>query len=102
MAPTVVVDLASSTTTKHPVPRVSGARLSEDSTKKEGEALPYFLTADETAALLRTTRSAIYAMAERGRLAGVTRVGRRLLVSRDALLRSLFEGRAPSPRGTRR
>jgi excisionase family DNA binding protein len=64
--------------------------------------LPALLTVDETASLLRTTRAAIYAMAERGRIAGITRVGRRLLVSRDALLRSLFEGRAPSPRGTRR
>jgi excisionase family DNA binding protein len=64
--------------------------------------LPLFLTADEAASLLRTSRAAIYAMAERGRLAGVTRVGRRLLVSRNALLRSLSEGRAQSPRGTRR
>lgn len=69
---------------------------------KQFEDLPLFLTADETAELLRTTRAAIYAMAERGQLAGVTRVGRRLLVKRDALLHSLAEGRAPSPRGTRR
>lgn len=64
--------------------------------------LPIYLTADEAASLLRTSRAGIYAMAARGRLAGATRVGRRLLVSRDVLLRFLSEGRAPSPRGTRR
>jgi excisionase family DNA binding protein len=60
------------------------------------------LTADETAALLRTTRKAIYAMAERGCLPGVVRVGRRLLVRRDVLLESLSERRAASPGGSRR
>ena len=50
------------------------------------DALPAYLTADEAASLLRTTRKAIYVMAERGRLPGATKVGRRLLVRRDALL----------------
>jgi hypothetical protein len=31
-------------------------------------------------------------MIERGKLAGVTRIGRRVLVNRDALLRSLARG----------
>ena len=53
--------------------------------------LPFLLTADEAAALLRTTRKAVYAMADRGQLAGVTRLGRRLLIRRDDLLRSLSE-----------
>jgi hypothetical protein len=52
--------------------------------------------------LLRTTRKAIYAMAERGCLPGVVRVGRRLLVRRDLLLESLSERRAASPGGSRR
>lgn len=65
-------------------------------------SLPALMTAEETANLLRTTKAGIYAMAARGVLAGATRIGRRLLVNRDALLRSLTEGRAPSPRGTRR
>ena len=64
--------------------------------------LPYLLTAAEAAALLRTTRAAIYARAERGLLPGAVRDGRRLLVRRDDLLRSLIERRAASPGGTRR
>ncbi len=59
-------------------------------------ALPVFLTPAETADLLRTTRKAIYVMAERGQLPGVTRIGRRLLVRRDALLDWLDQKRAPS------
>ena len=65
------------------------------------EELPVFLTADETADLLRTTRRAVYAMAERGQLPGVTRIGRRLLVRREVrrlrrslLIRTPFGGRA--------
>jgi excisionase family DNA binding protein len=63
---------------------------------------PLFLTVDETAVLLRTSCKAIYAMAERGRLPGVVRVGRRLLVRREVLLESLSERRAASPGGSRR
>ena len=58
--------------------------------------LPVLLTADETADLLRTSRKAIYVMAERGQLPGVTRIGRRVLVRRDALLDWLDQKRAPS------
>ena len=57
---------------------------------------PMLLTADETADLLRTTRKGVYAMAERGQLPGVTRIGRRLLVRRDALVDWLDQKRAPS------
>jgi excisionase family DNA binding protein len=66
------------------------------------EELPFLLTADETAVLLRTTRKAIYARAERGLLPGVLRDGRRLLVRRDDLLSWLDERRAASPGGQRR
>jgi excisionase family DNA binding protein len=62
----------------------------------------YLLTADEAAALLRTTRKAIYARAERGLLPGVIRDGRRLLVHRDALLSWLDQRRAASPERKRR
>ena len=59
-------------------------------------ALPVLLTADETADLLRTTRKAIYVMAERGQLPGVTRLGRRLLIRRDALVDWLDQKRTRS------
>ena len=60
-------------------------------------ALPRFLTVDETAEVLRTTRRGVYAMAERGQLPGVTRIGRRLLVRADDLLDFLDRSRTPSP-----
>ena len=58
--------------------------------------LPVLLTADETADLLRTTRKAVYVMAERGHLPGVTRIGRRLLVRHDSLLDWLDQKRTRS------
>jgi len=58
--------------------------------------LPVLLTADETADLLRTSRKAIYVMAERGQLPGVTRIGRRLLFRSDSLLDWLDQKRALS------
>jgi len=64
--------------------------------------LPTLLTVDETAALLRTTRKAVYALIERGQLAGVTRIGRRVLIDRVALLDWLAERRTTSPGRTRR
>ncbi|MDC3958525.1 helix-turn-helix domain-containing protein [Polyangium jinanense] len=64
--------------------------------------LPILLTPDEVAALLRTTRKAVYAMAERGTLPGVVRLGRRVLFHRDNLLSWLDGRRAPSPGRTRR
>jgi excisionase family DNA binding protein len=68
----------------------------------DGTTGPQLLTAEEAAAALRTSRKAVYAMAERHQLPGVTRIGRRLLVRRDALLSWLDERRAASPGGTRR
>ncbi len=53
-----------------------------------------FLTADEAAELLRTTRKAIYCMNDRGKLPGARRVGRRLLVRRDVLLREIEKDKA--------
>jgi len=65
--------------------------------------LPLLLTADETAALLRTTRKAIYVMAARKQLPGVTHVGRRVLVRRDDLLHWLDQNRrAPSLKESQR
>jgi excisionase family DNA binding protein len=53
------------------------------------------LTVAEAAAFLRTTPNAVYLMISRGRLPGVTRVGRRVLV-RQADLRGLV-GLLPCP-----
>jgi excisionase family DNA binding protein len=50
-----------------------------------------FMTVSETAELLRTTPKAVYCMIERAQLAGVVRLGRRVLVQRDVLLRALDE-----------
>ena len=44
------------------------------------------LTPDEAAELLRTSRRAIYALVERGQVAGSVRIGRRLLFRRNELL----------------
>ena len=60
------------------------------------------LTAVEVGAILRTSRAAIYAMVARGQLPGVTRIGRRILVRRDALLDWLDWKSARSPKELRR
>jgi excisionase family DNA binding protein len=71
------------------------------STEPVPRHLPVLLTVDEVAELLRTSRKAVYAMAERGQLPGVTRIGRRLLVCRDEL-RSFLDERRASSRSARR
>ncbi len=60
------------------------------------ETLPMYLTPDEVADLLRTSRKAVYLMIERGLLPGVTRIGRRVLLHRDAVLDWLDQKCAPS------
>ncbi len=65
-------------------------------------ALPFLLTVEEAAGLLRTTVDGLYARVERGQLTGVEgliREGRKVLFHRDRLLRS-FE-RAADGRATR-
>ena len=58
--------------------------------------LPLLATVDETAALLRTTRKAIYSMIERRQLPGVTRIGRRVLIRTPDLLDWLRQKSTPS------
>ena len=65
-------------------------------------ALPLLLTADETAEILRTTRAGVYALAARGQLPGVTRIGRRLLVRSAVLVEWLDQKRAPSQQELKR
>ncbi|MFN8179294.1 MAG: helix-turn-helix domain-containing protein [bacterium] len=59
--------------------------------------LPPLLTVADAASLLRTTRGGIYAMAERGQLPGIVRIGRRLLVRRDAVFAWLGLDREERP-----
>jgi excisionase family DNA binding protein len=79
----------------------SSASLSRTRTFCLGDdvRLARFLTVDETAALLRTTRKAVYAMVERRQLPGVTRIGRRILIHTADLLDWLRQKRTPSPKG---
>ena len=63
---------------------------------------PPLLTVEEAADLLRTSRKAVYALIERAQLAGVTRLGRRVLIRRAELLQFLAEERVASPGRTRR
>ena len=74
----------------------------QDRPRVLAEGWPPLLTASEVAVALRTSRKAVYAMAERAQLPGVTRIGRRLLVRRDDLLSWLDERRAASPGSSRR
>jgi len=62
------------------------------------ETFPPLLTVDDAAELLRTTRKGIYNMNDRGLLPGVIRIGKRLLIDRDQLLKSLRQKSASSPK----
>ena len=60
------------------------------------DGLPLYLKPEEAANLLRTSRKAIYVMAERRQLPGVTRVRKRLLIRTESLLQWLDQQGAPS------
>jgi len=64
----------------------------------DGESWPVLLTVDEAAALLRTTRRAMYAMVERHQLPGVVRIRRRVLFRTHALLDWVDQKSAPLPK----
>jgi hypothetical protein len=74
------------------------SRNSVDTVMIGRHQVPMLSTADEVAAILRTTRKAVYLMAERALLPGVTRIGRRLLFRSDVLLHWLDQKSAPSPK----
>lgn len=80
------------------VPRDSGASAGshEHSTLSAAQSVPVLLTPDDVADVLRTTRRAVYAMIERRQLPGVVRIGRRVLVRADELLRWLNQKSASS------
>ena len=58
----------------------------ETATKTNARPTQTLMTPHEVADLLRTSRKAIYAMAEKDALPGVTRIGRRVLFRSDVLL----------------
>jgi len=58
---------------------------------KEIVAIPVLFTTDEMAHLLRTSRTAIYAMVAREQLPGVVRIGRRVLFRREDVMRWLAQ-----------
>ena len=64
-------------------------------TPGSSEGLPFFLTPDEAASLLRTSRKAIYVKIERRQLPGVTRLGRRVLIRTAILLEWLDQQSTP-------
>jgi excisionase family DNA binding protein len=64
----------------------------------DAEQQPLLLTVDEAAALLRTTRRAIYAMVERHQVPGVIRIRRRVLFRAADLLHWLDQKCASSPK----
>lgn len=63
--------------------------------------LPFFMTVEDVAALLRTTPKAIHSRIERGLLPGFFRDGRRRLIAREDLLNCMEEKRRGSPGETR-
>lgn len=60
-------------------------------------AEPMLMSVADVAVFFGKKPGAIYKMIERSQLAGVTRVAGRVYVRRTDLLRSLAEGRVPSP-----
>ena len=69
-----------------------------NASKPESRPSNLLLTVTEVAQILRTTRTAIYAMVARDQIAGVTRIGRRVLFRAEDLLHWLDQNRAPSPK----
>lgn len=56
------------------------------------------ITPDELAALLRTTKTAVYTAAERGKIPGVRKLGRRLLFHRATITAWIDTGEVPRAR----
>lgn len=67
-------------------------RTQMSATRPDG--LPHYLTANEVADLLRTSRKAIYVMIERRQLPGVVRIRRRVLIVASVLLSWLSDQQA--------
>ena len=57
--------------------------------------VPALLTPAEVAGLLRTSRKVVYEMIRLGRLPGVTRFGRKVLLRRDRVAQYILEREEP-------
>lgn len=68
-----------------------------DATTNAGE-LPAVLTPDDLAGLMRMRKRAVLDAIQRGELPGVRRVGRRIRIDRDTVLRWLADGRGQGAR----
>lgn len=75
------------------VPSIARSRVGSEKTD-----WPMLITVDEAAALLRTTRRAMYAMVERRQLPGVVRIRRRVLFRTEAMLDWVDQKSAPLPK----
>ena len=78
--------------------RCGRAHAFEGDGLNHANGMPVLMTVEDTATLLRTTRTAVYAMVARGQLPGLTRIGRRVLFRTDDLLDWLDQNRVPSPK----
>ncbi len=78
---------------------IAGEKSMSQGPTQLNRELPTLLSADEVATLLRTSRTAVYMMAYRNQLPGLTRLGRRILFRQDDLLNWLDRSRASSPTG---
>lgn len=68
----------------------------DDSRHSSGEQVQHpLLTVGDVADLLRTSPKAVYELINRGRVPGVVRLGRKILVRRDQLKRALAKGGLP-------
>ena len=73
-------------------------KVTNRGTRINMRAIPILMTVQDTATLLRTTRTAVYAMVARRQIPGVTRLGRRVLFRTEDLLDWLDRSRTPSPK----
>ncbi len=71
-----------------------------DSFNQEETGLPPVLTVDELASLLRVNRDTIYKAISEGKIPGIQKIGRRIRISRDAVIEWL-RGKDHVPRSER-
>ena len=68
---------------------VAAARPANDGKEDTLSRMPTFITVDELAKLLRLNRNTTYEAVQRGEIPGVTRIGRRIRICRDTVVRWL-------------